>query len=198
MATLRIAFVGDSFVNGTGDPDALGWVGRAAASAWRRGHDVTVYNLGIRRDTSTDIAARWRTETARRLPPPPTAALVFSFGANDSVIEDGTSRVPLQTTLDNARTILAAAHAIAPTLMLGPLPIDDAAVNANIAELDTALAPLCDQLTIPYLQVFAPMHASGIWRTEARAGDGAHPAAAGYTALANLVDQWPAWRSWLP
>jgi hypothetical protein len=53
---MRICFVGDSLVNGTGDPVGLGWVGRACAAARRRGHEVTCYNLGIRRDTSADIA----------------------------------------------------------------------------------------------------------------------------------------------
>ena len=56
---MRLCFIGDSLVNGTGDPTGLGWVGRVTASARRRGHDVTTYNLGIRRDTSADIAARW-------------------------------------------------------------------------------------------------------------------------------------------
>ena len=34
---LRICFVGDSFVAGTGDETALGWVGRVTATAWHRG-----------------------------------------------------------------------------------------------------------------------------------------------------------------
>jgi acyl-CoA thioesterase-1 len=55
---MRICFFGDSFVNGTGDDDALGWVGRAVASARHAGRDVTAYNLGVRGDTSADVAAR--------------------------------------------------------------------------------------------------------------------------------------------
>ncbi len=71
MATLRICFIGDSFVNGTGDPTCLGWTGRICAAAIARGHDVTHYNLGIRRQTSTDIQARWQEEVSLRLPPTP-------------------------------------------------------------------------------------------------------------------------------
>ena len=33
MNTLRIAFLGDSMTNGTGDPTMLGWVGRICTSA---------------------------------------------------------------------------------------------------------------------------------------------------------------------
>ncbi len=28
-------------------------------------------------------------------------------------------------------------------------------------------------------------------------GDGAHPGAKGYAAMAALVEEWPAWRAWL-
>ena len=59
---MRICFVGDSFVNGTGDPECLGWPGRICAAARRAGHDVTYYNLGVRRDTSGDVQARWELE----------------------------------------------------------------------------------------------------------------------------------------
>ena len=52
---IRICFVGDSLVNGTGDEMALGWAGRLCAMAHTRGSSVTYYNLGIRRNTSKDI-----------------------------------------------------------------------------------------------------------------------------------------------
>ena len=67
-ATVRPCFVGDSFINGTGDDTCLGWVGRVCAAMRASGRDLTLYNLGIRRDTSADIAVRWLDETSRRLP----------------------------------------------------------------------------------------------------------------------------------
>ncbi|MGH6975830.1 MAG: GDSL-type esterase/lipase family protein, partial [Stellaceae bacterium] len=79
---LRIGFFGDSFVNGFGDPDSLGWVGRVGAAAIARGHDVTIYNAGIRGNTSTDVRDRWRDEAVHRLPAAHPRALVFSFGVN--------------------------------------------------------------------------------------------------------------------
>lgn len=65
---MRICFFGDSVINGTGDDDGLGWVGRVVAQARRGGCDVTAYNLGIRRGTSADVAARWAGEARLRLP----------------------------------------------------------------------------------------------------------------------------------
>src|SRR5579859_6204180 len=82
---LRIGFSGDSFVNGFGDPEGLGWVGRVCAAAIARGHTVTNYNGGIRGDTSADVRVRWHKEALRRLPAEQRRSLVFSFGVNDCV-----------------------------------------------------------------------------------------------------------------
>lgn len=193
---MRICFIGDSFVNGTGDPHCLGWVGRIGARARHAGRDLTVYNLGVRRDTSADIAARWPAEATARQPEDSPGLLVFSFGVNDCVEEAaGRLRVPPADTLANARAILSAAARRHPTLMVGPPPIDDEAVNARIAALSEALARVCAPLDVPYLDVFTPLVGHAVWRRETALGDGAHPGAAGYEALADLVWAWPAWHS---
>jgi lysophospholipase L1-like esterase len=194
----RIAFIGDSFVNGTGDPECLGWVGRVCRAAATRGHAVTVYNLGVRRDTSADIAARWQDETARRLAEGESSGLVFSFGVNDCVLESDRPRVAPEDTLRHARSLLAGARAVAPCLMIGPPPIDDDGVNRRLDALNPALAALSRSLGIPFLDVLTPLRDSPVWRAEASRGDGAHPAAGGYDELAGLVDDWAAWRAWLP
>jgi lysophospholipase L1-like esterase len=61
MTTLRICFVGDSITTGTGDDDYLGWPGRLCAAERRRGHDISIYNLGYL-DLLTPLATdpRWR------------------------------------------------------------------------------------------------------------------------------------------
>ena len=198
MTTLRIAFLGDSMTNGTGDPAMLGWVGRLCASAAARGHDVTAYNCGIRRNTSADIAARWHAEATARLPAEHPSALVFCFGVNDCVEENGAPRVPPEASLAHAASILTAAKTLAPTLFIGPPPIDDPETNARTAALDRQYATLCATLAIPYLPTLAPLLANPHWIPEARAGDGAHPATRGYAAMAALIDPWPPWRAWLP
>ncbi|BAU41680.1 hypothetical protein [Leptolyngbya sp. O-77] len=65
---LRICFVGDSFINGTGDSTLLGWTGRVCQFASQRGVPLTYYNLGVRRETSADIGVRWQFEVMARLP----------------------------------------------------------------------------------------------------------------------------------
>src|SRR3954465_12905136 len=64
---LRICFVGDSFVAGIGDPLCHGWAGRLTARTIADGQPLTSYNLGVRRQTSSDILTRWQYECDRRL-----------------------------------------------------------------------------------------------------------------------------------
>jgi acyl-CoA thioesterase-1 len=196
---VRICFFGDSMVNGTGDDACLGWVGRICASARRSGRDLTCYNLGVRRDTTADILARWQREAEARLPSEHDGRLVFSFGANDCCPgEDiGGVRVAPGRALANAEAILTAAVAWRPTLMVGPLPICDAAVDRRTHQLSNDFAALCARLRVPYLEVFDLAVASDIWVREIAVGDGVHPNEGGYTVIARAVENWAGWRAWI-
>lgn len=190
---MRLCVFGDSFVNGTGDPARLGWLGRASAGA----REITLYNLGIRGDTSADIRRRWQSEAQSRLAGRDDGRLIFAFGVNDCCPDDtGARRVAREATLDNTLAILGDAQARWPTLMIGPPPIADEAVNARIDDLNGTLAAAAARFAVPYCDVFAAFRADAVWMRDVAAWDGAHPGAAGYTALARLVTAWPAWRAW--
>ncbi len=193
---MRICFVGDSFVNGVGDPAYLGWTGRLCAEAGRAGYDITYYNLGVRRDTSADLARRWRAEVEHRLPEDCDGRVVLSFGVNDTIIEGGRRRVSLEATLTNAQAILHEARALYPLLVVGPPPVADTVQNERIRALSFSLGQLCWQEGAPYLETYKALLATPIWLEEVVAGDGAHPGAAGYEALAALVRQWSGWSGW--
>jgi lysophospholipase L1-like esterase len=197
---MRICFVGDSFTNGTGDDAALGWVGRIAARARQEGRNVTCYNLGIRRDTSADIAARWRSEVERRLPPMyrNEGLLAFSFGTNDCADDGaGAPRLPLRRAVANTATILTEAASFAPSIMIGPLPALDEAADRRVRDLSDAQQKVCARIGVPFLAAFDFVAACEPWSRDARQGDGTHPNAAGYAALADFIWQWPALHAWL-
>lgn len=196
---MRICFIGDSIVNGTGDDDALGWVGRIVAKARAEGRDVTSYNLGIRRDASADIAARWRGEVERRLPLVyrHEGLLAFSFGANDCADADGAPRIPLDRAVANTETILSEAAAFAPTIMIGPAPAQDEATDRRTRVLSAAQQAICAGIGVPFLAIFDFVAACEPWRRDAGRGDGTHPNKAGYEALADFIWQWPDLRRWL-
>ena len=190
---IRICFIGDSFVNGTGDPLCLGWTGRVSAAAIQQGYAVTSYNLGIRRETSADIAARWRDECARRLPAQSDGRVVFSFGANDTTVEQGRQRLALDATLHHLRAMAQDAQRHYLTLLVGPPPVAEAAHNRRIMALCYAMAEVAQALGVPYLPVCERLVQGRTWVQEAAQSDGAHPRQGGYAALAALVQAWPAW-----
>jgi lysophospholipase L1-like esterase len=193
---LRVCFVGDSFVAGVGDPEHLGWPGRLAARSERDGLPLTRYVLGVRRQTSAEVAARWAAECAPRLTGEWESRVVLSTGVNDTTEEDGASRLAPERSVAALGEVLAgAATAGWPVLVVGPPAVADDAHNERTAALDDRFAHHCADRGVPYVPVVRALAADPVWMREVAAGDGAHPGAAGYTVLADLVR--PHWQEWL-
>ncbi len=193
MEDIRIYFIGDSYVNGTGDPEYLGWPGRACAASKSEEYSITSYNLGIRADTSEDVLSRWEQEVEARRLKPHDGRIVFGFGANDCWIEDGKTRVDRADTVRNTEEILTHAHTLFPTLMIGPPPGIDESEDARREDMSALLGTIALRVGVPYLEVNHALRAEGVWQREAALGDRIHPADGGYTALTKLVLDWPQW-----
>lgn len=196
---IRICFIGESFVNGTGDPEFLGWTGRVCRHAESKGYAITHYNLGVRAETSRYLKQRWRSEVLYRLRPEYDGRVVFSFGVNDSGWAGKNQGIELSESIANARSILTEAKQLYPILMIGPPPCGDVAQeqrNQIIANLSQEFALVAHELDVPYLDVFSSLLNSPIWLTEAKANDGAHPKADGYAEFAAIVQNWEGWLSW--
>jgi acyl-CoA thioesterase-1 len=191
---VRLCFIGDSFVNGTGDETALGWVGRVCAAAHVRGRHVTSYQLGIRRNTSLDVLGRWQQECECRLPAGGDGRLVLSFGANDTMIESGRQRVSTPDTCDAFHRIAEGAKDRSlPVLFVGPPPVVDDDHNERIARLDAALSREAHAAGVPYIELYAPLVNDARYRRDLLGGDGAHPSSIGYERIANHIIANPAW-----
>lgn len=187
-ADRRVFFVGDSHVVGVGDPERRGWVGRLAGWSDRDGLPITVYNLGVRHDTSDDIARRWHDEVASRRVAGSEDRMVLSFGVNDTA----PGGLAADRSVANLHELVARAAAVGlPVLVVGPPPVADRAQNRRIAALDGRFAGS----GVPYVAVFAALAADPRWVEEVAAGDGSHPGGRGYAALAELVA--PVWRRWV-
>jgi acyl-CoA thioesterase-1 len=216
MTKVRVCFIGDSITNGTGDSKMLGWPGYLCQAEVEAGHDMTDYNLGIRGDTSDDIAPRWRAEVEARLPARQrsaiNAAIVFNFGLNDATMkgegEAAEIRVPLSRSIKTAREMLGTARGIAPTLWVGPSAVDDSLMplrndagdildkrNARTADYNLAFRALADELQIPYLDMLSKTINDKSW--PGMLSDGLHPADAGHQHVAGIVGAWDAWRGLL-
>lgn len=194
---IRICFVGDSFVNGTGDETALGWAGRLCATAQARGIPVTYYNLGIRRNTSSDILLRWEAECSVRLPSACDARVVLSCGVNDTAIENGTVRVRPEESRANVREILRGAKKYK-VLMLGPPPVGEDEQNERIMALSQSFAEEARAHGVPYIDLFSPLVSDAGYQREVSSSDGSHPRSSGYAKMARIVSSSPSWWFYAP
>jgi lysophospholipase L1-like esterase len=191
-----MCFIGDSFVQGIGDPEYRGWVGRVleATSA-----DITAFNLGLRRNTSEDVLGRCWQEVGVRTLPDADNRLVVSFGSNDMVEERGVLRVDPARSLDNLNLLLDGCEegAIA-ALVVGPPPVVDAGEGHLRRTLNLAdeMAALCGSRQVPFIATTQALADDPAWVSEALAGDGAHPGRAGYQRLADIVLAGP-WHRWI-
>jgi acyl-CoA thioesterase-1 len=190
---VRVCFVGDSFVAGVGDSAGFGWVGRVVAASAERARPLTAYNLGVRRQTSVQIAARAAVEVPPRLAEAGEARVVLSFGVNDTKMEDGAQRVSTEDTLAALHDAVRAVAPV-PVLVVGPPSVVDEAHDERARRLAEALRVECATAQIPFLDAHGATSGHSLWLTQARAGDGAHPGAAGYAqlaaALTNQVLEW--------
>ena len=159
-------------------------------ASWAAGIPLTAYNLGVRREPSVAVVARWAVEARPRIAPGADSRVVFSFGANDATVEVGRERVPA----DDGVRALDAALGHAAGLGLPALGGRAAAGRRRRPRRPHRgpLGTLRRGLRIAPRAVRAgrrraPPH--GPWLAEARAGDGAHPGAGGYAQLAALVQE---------
>lgn len=189
---IRICFIGDSFVNGTGDETALGWTGRLCAAAAAGGVSVTYYNLGVRRDTTRDVLLRWQSECVRRLPDSCDGRIVISCGVNDTTFENGKPRVDPNTSCANIQRILADAnqHRV---MLVGPPPVADTDQNARIESLSARFAREAARAEVPYIELYSVLVVDRAYREAVANNDGAHPRSGGYLRIAEIVGASPTW-----
>ena len=92
--------------------------------------------------------------------------------------------------LDGARELAL------PALVVGLPPAGDPAQDCRVRDLSQAFGGVAAQRGVPFVDVFGTLCANAAWTAEAAAGDGAHPGAGGYAALARLVLR-GGWLAWL-
>jgi acyl-CoA thioesterase I len=198
MAERRILFFGDSHVAGVGDPDGLGWVSRVATASAAAGIPFTPYNLGVRGETSVQVASRWQAEATPIISSEAECRVVFSFGVNDTTLVDGRVRVEPDRSLAALGAILEQAdELVLSTFVVGPAPIADDEQTERIASLSAAFRDSCRKRSIPFVDMVSALRGSATWIGEVTAAaDGSHPTAPGYELLAEAVLA-AGWVEWL-
>ena len=189
----RICVIGDELVAGTGDPKALGWVGRVTARTPVEPYPQ-VLPLAVPDETTSALSARGLDEVSRRLGPSP------ADGRNHLVV--GLGRADLTAGLSLARSRLNLANILdvadsqrLSTFVVGPPPSTLLEPDRQ-AELSAAFADVAQRRRVPYVETYAPLARHEQWLADLSAGDGQTPGQAGYGLMAWLVLH-SGWHRWL-
>jgi lysophospholipase L1-like esterase len=202
----NVCFVGASTVEGVGDEVNLGWPGRLRRL--EQSSDLTFHNLGIRGQSSRQIAERWLSGCAPLLPNE-RDIMVVSFGNNDiAELGDGQTRVPFQETIETCAQVIRESSRWRPTYWVGPLPVDEAKMpfyssalqrdlffrNSRIAELNGRFESMATTLDVPYLDLFSVLCGDPSYAEAVASKDGLHPNGNGYQLIAHTIAAWKPWR----
>lgn len=190
---MRLIFIGDSIVAGSGDDECRGWAGRVGSATRRAGVDHTPYNLGIGGDTAADVLLRWEQEVSRRLNPDIENRLVAQVGVNDA--RDGVERDLDESARDVAAFVDGARGLGLEPLIVGPIPTRQPAESKRIGALSERYAAKCAAAGARFVEVHAALRKSGSFLASLES-DGYHPDAAGYAEIAQVVLQ-NGWWEWL-
>ena len=180
-------FFGDSVTLGVNDASAGGWVARLAGKAAERGLNVppdTFYNLGVRKNSSRDILARWEAEYRARAMEGCPATLVFCFGTVDMAAPHAVPNVPVGESAANAREILAKAKEYGSVVLVSAPPVKDEEHRQRIEALCTAYASIAKAVGVPFVDIFHPLMELGYVDDLA---DGVHPGPHGNEMIAGLL-----------
>ena len=183
-------FYGDSLTQGVND--ALmpgGWVSRLAVLAHDAGlcpiPRATFYNLGARRHSTANIAARWRSELECRLIPGMEPHLVFCAGVVDMAAPGGGQPADPDMAAAQMDSLLAEAAGVAPVLVISPPPVTDAAASARIGQLGKLQQQICAGRGIAFAPVYEILANTPDYMDDL--SDGLHPGAQGCTLMAQTL-----------
>lgn len=210
MRDLRVCFVGDSYINGSGDEACLGWIGRLCERRFSRRFRLTFYDLGIRGQTTDEIRDRWKGECLSRLPNGADNRVVLQFGINDVAVVTGSGRrVEEEASVENAEAIVADVAGMFPALWVGLPPANVACSpmrptadmeidfsQATAAALNRRYQVLAAKLGVPYLDIHTPLMANHDYMDSLTRGDRMHCDGSGYAIMAETIDAWDAWSAW--
>jgi len=205
----KLVVLGDSGVFGWGDPEQGGWCGQLRRHWMGTPGGPVVYNLGVRGDGLERLAARLgpevlgRGELRRQRP----QGILLAVGLNDSARigrPDGRPQLDAAGFLFGFQQLLRQAQALAPTLVLGLTPVDDAVMPfaemlwyglENVRRYEALVEEACLEADVPYLSLLESLLADPRWLRWLDA-DGVHLNSDGHRAVYERLRNWPALLQW--
>jgi len=205
----KLIVVGDSGVYGWGDPEEGGWCERLRRHWMGLPAGPVLYPLGVRGDGLERVAARLAAEVGcrgelRRQQP---HGILLAVGLNDSARvgrPDGRPQLDPEGFLFGLQQLLQRAKAIAPVLVLGLTPVDEAVMPyaevlwyglEHVRRYNGLLEEACLEADVPFLPLLDTLLADPAW-LQWLGPDGVHLNSEGHRQVFQRVRQWPALLQW--
>ncbi|WP_216903442.1 GDSL-type esterase/lipase family protein [Synechococcus sp. CCY 9618] len=205
----KLVVLGDSGVYGSGDPDQGGWCERLRRHWMALPQGPVLYGLGVRGDGLERLAARCEAEVVcrgelRRARP---QGILLSIGLNDTARvgrPDGRHQLAPEAFLFGLQQLLPRLQAIAPVLVLGLTPVDEAVMPfadmlwydlATVRRYEGLLEEACMEADLPFLPLLDDLLADTHW-LHWLCSDGLHLNGDGHGQVYGRLRQWPALLHW--
>jgi lysophospholipase L1-like esterase len=205
----KLIVVGDSGVVGWGDPEEGGWCERLRRHWMGLPQGPVLYPLGVRGDGLERVAARLPTEVSsrgelrRQLP----QGILLAVGLNDSARvgrRDGRAQLEPDAFLFGLQQLLSQARRLAPVLVLGLTPVDEAVMPyaevlwyglEQVRRYEGLLEEACLEADVPFLPLIESMLSDPAW-LQWLGPDGIHLNSEGHRQVYERVRRWPALLHW--
>jgi lysophospholipase L1-like esterase len=201
--------LGDSGVYGWGDPEEGGWCERLRRHWMGLPGGPVLYPLGVRGDGLERVSARLQSEVLcrgelRRQTP---QGILLAVGLNDSARvgrADGRPQLDAEGFLFGMEQLLQRAKAIAPVLVLGLTPVDEAVMPyaevlwygiEQVRRYEGLLEEACLEADVPFLPLLDGLLEDSRW-LQWLCPDGLHLNSDGHRQVYERVRQWPALLQW--
>jgi len=205
----KLIVVGDSGVVGWGDPEEGGWCERLRRHWMALPEGPVLYPLGVRGDGLERVAARLQAEVScrgelrRQLP----QGILLAVGLNDSARigrRDGRPQLDPDAFLFGLQQLLSQARQLAPVLVLGLTPVDEAVMPyadvlwyglEQVRRYEGLLEEACLEADVPFLPLLEALLADPAW-LQWLFPDGIHLNSEGHRQVFKRVQRWPALLQW--
>ena len=205
----KLIVLGDSGVVGWGDPEEGGWCERLRRHWMGLPQGPVLYPLGVRGDGLERVAARLQPEVScrgelRRQRP---QGILLSVGLNDTARvgrADGRPQLEADAFLFGVQQVLQQAKALAPVLVLGLTPVDEAVMPyadvlwyhlEQVRRYEGLLEEACLEADVPFLPLLEGFLQDADW-LQWLSSDGLHLNSEGHRQVFERVRHWPALLRW--
>ena len=205
----KLIVLGDSGVVGWGDPEEGGWCERLRRHWMGLPDGPVLYPLGVRGDGLERVAARLQSEVScrgelrRQLP----QGILLAVGLNDTARigrRDGRQQLDPEAFLFGLQQLLHQARQLAPVLVLGLTPVDEAVMPyadalwyeiEQVRRYEALLEEACLEADVPFLPLLESLLADPAW-LQWLSPDGIHLNSEGHRQVYERVRRWSGLLSW--